>query len=575
MPEAVCFPATTYNVKPRRAFTKIDVFTRNRYSDRVNISSLQSIMLSIAESRSVEPVLDGIVRGVTESSEIALTRLWLISSDADCPVCRTNPQRVNSPALHLRASAGKSRKTGREYTDVSGTSHRIKMGERKIGQVAESGEPMLIATVTGKELWVADPEWIRAEGIQSFAAQPLIFRGETLGVLAVFSRASFSENEFKWLRTFADHAAVAIANARAFEELGRLKSQLEAENEYLHEEIRGTLHFGEIVGESAALRKVLEQVALVSETTATVLIQGESGTGKELIARAIHERSPRKDRPFIKVNCGAIPSELFESEFFGHVKGAFTGAFKDRAGRFELAHGGDLFLDEIAEIPLSLQSKLLRVLQEKQFERVGDTRTRTVEVRLITATNRDLKREVAAGRFREDLFYRLTVFPIELPPLRDRKEDIPALASQFLNRAATKFGLARRLALTRENLRQLQDYDWPGNIRELENVIERAVILARNSHKLRFDLQLASTRCDPPASAAARHNIAEAEAEVLTRVQLREREIQNILAALHKANGKIAGTGGAAEILGMRPTTLASRVRSLGLKKSFVAAPPT
>jgi transcriptional regulator with GAF, ATPase, and Fis domain len=339
-------------------------------------------------------------------------------------------------ALHLLRRAGKSKNDEKDYSAITGAFHRMEIGERKIGQIAATGEPMLIANVTGSEPWIADVAWIRREGIKSFAGQPLIFRGETLGVLAVFSRTAFSQEEFRWLRTFANHAAVAIADARAFDELNRLKKQLEDENEYLHEEIRETLHSGEIVAESAPLKKVLEQVALVAETNATVLIQGESGTGKELIARAIHDRSGRRTRPFIKVNCGAIPDELFESEFFGHVKRAFTGALKDRAGRFELADTGDLFLDEIAEIPLGLQSKLLRVLQEKQFERVGEGRTRTVDVRVIGATNRDLRRDVEEGRFREDLYYRLSVFPIELPPLRARREDIPILAQHFLKKSA-------------------------------------------------------------------------------------------------------------------------------------------
>jgi transcriptional regulator with GAF, ATPase, and Fis domain len=533
----------------------------------MNVSSLQSIMLSIAESRSVDSILEQIVQGVAEASDLALARVWLVQTNDECPVCTGASTAPDVAALHLRASTGLSRNTAAEYSSIAGAFHRIPIGERKIGQIAQSGEPMLIGEVTGNESWIADREWMRNEGIESFAGQPLIFRGECLGVLAVFSRAPLATEEFKWLRTFADHAAVAIGNAKAFEELGRLRAQLEAENEYLQDEIRDTLQFGEMVGQSAALQKVLEQVRLVAETTATVLIQGESGTGKELVARAIHERGRRRERPFIKVNCGAIPRELFESEFFGHVKGAFTGAIKDRVGRFELAHTGDLFLDEIAEIPLELQAKLLRVLQEGQFERVGDARTRTVDVRVIGATNRDLKREVEEGRFREDLYYRLTVFPIEVPPLRERKEDIPTLAQQFLRRSSAKLGWAGA-RLSRENLRALQSYDWPGNVRELENVIERATILARNSRELRFDLK--------PAARAKPHRLeadpapSVAPAAVMTQHQLRQQEIDNLMAALEKSKGKIFGAGGAAELLGMRPTTLASRVKALGLKKTFV-----
>lgn len=526
-------------------------------------------MLSIAEARSLGPILEQIVRGVADAFDLTLARLWLIQSDVGCPVCARGPEPgATDRALHLRGSAGKSKQGRKNHSVITGAFHRIPIGERKIGQIALSGKPMLIPNVSGDEPWIADPTWIKREGIRSFAGQPLIFRGETLGVLAVFSRTVFSPEDFAWLRTFADHAAVAIANARAFEELDHLKNRLQAENDYLHEEIRDTLHFGSIVGESAALRKVLEQVSLVAETSATVLIQGESGTGKELIARAIHERSQRRARPFIRVNCAAIPENLFESEFFGHVKGAFTGAVSDRIGRFELAHTGDIFLDEIAEIPPALQAKLLRVLQEKQFEKLGDTRTRTVDVRVICATNRDLKGEVEQGRFREDLFYRLTVFPIEVPPLRERKEDIPGLALHFLKKSAARSG-TQPPRLTRENLRQLQNYDWPGNIRELENVIERTLILSKGSARLQFELNPVRVR---RAAEERKRSTATIAPGVLTISQLRDREVQNILAALQESDGKIFGRGGAAEILGMRPTTLASRLKALGLRKTYLPA---
>jgi transcriptional regulator with GAF, ATPase, and Fis domain len=533
----------------------------------VNIEALRPIMLSIAAARSLEPILQQIVRGVAEASDMALVRLWLVQPDSDCPVCAGSSAPNGVSSLHLRASTGNSRSGRDDYTRIAGAFHRIPIGKRKIGQIAASGKEMLIPNITGHEEWIADVDWLRREGIKSFAGQPLAFKGETVGVLAVFSRAALSADEFNWLRTFADHAAVAIANARAFDELDRLRKHLEAENEYLHDEIRESLHFGEIVGQSPALKKVLEQVALVAETNATVLIQGESGTGKELIARAIHERSPRRARPFIKVNCGAIPEDLFESEFFGHVKGAFTGAVRDRVGRFELADTGDIFLDEIAEIPTSLQTKLLRVLQEKQFERVGEGRTRTVDVRVIGATNRDLKSEVERGRFREDLFYRLSVFPIELPPLRERKADIPILAASFLRKSAAKLGLPSP-RLTQAQARQLQEYDWPGNIRELENVIERATILSRHSGRLIFEFETRSRRKSTPHLEPRRSDEIR-ENRIVTRTELREREIESILQALQQSNGKVFGPGGAAELLGMRPTTLASRMKSLGIRKSF------
>src|SRR6266571_2561637 len=268
------------------------------------------------------------------------------------------------------------------------------------------------------------------------------------------------------------------------------QKNLEFENEFLQNEFRAS--FGNIIGHGPALQKVLAQIATVAPTEANVLILGESGTGKELVARAIHDLSARKERPLVRVNCASIPKELFESEFFGHVRGAFTGAIKDRVGRFELADNGTLFLDEIGEIPLDLQSKLLRVLQEGQFERVGDERTRTVKVRLITATNRDLLAEAKAGRFRLDLYYRLSVFPIEVPPLRERLEDIGILAEHFIKQSARRLGVARP-RLNKHHLQELQNYDWPGNVRELQNVIERAVILARG-RQLQFELPPRASR---------------------------------------------------------------------------------
>ena len=277
------------------------------------------------------------------------------------------------------------------------------------------------------------------------AAQPLICSGAVLGVLAVFDRKRLNEEEFRWLRIFADYAAVALTNARAFAQIEELRRKLEAENEYLREEVESGTSSA-IVGSSPVLRQVLDQISLVGPTDATVLIQGESGSGKELVARAIHECSSRKGRPMVKVNCGAIPATLFESEFFGHVRGSFTGAVRDRMGRFEAADGGTLFLDEVSEIPLTLQPKLLRVLQEGTFERVGEDRGRKVNVRVLAATNRDLRREAEAGGFRSDLYFRLSVFPIFVPPLRDRREDIPALAQNFADASCRQVGLVAYLA---------------------------------------------------------------------------------------------------------------------------------
>ena len=319
--------------------------------------------------------------------------------------------------------------------------------------------------------------------------------------------------------------------------------------------------FGEILGQSRACRKIIQQIEIIAPTDGTVLISGETGTGKELIAREVHRRSRRKDKPLVRVNCASIPTELYESEFFGHARGAFTSAIRDRVGRFEAAAGGTLFLDEIGEIPLGLQSKLLRVLQEKTYERVGEDRTRHADVRIIAATNRDLKDQVAASRFRDDLYYRLNLFPIKAAPLRDRKEDIPLLAAHFIDLAVRELG-CKRPRLTDAGIKTLQDYDWPGNVRELRNVIERAAILAQGDG-LAFDL--AVTQASPHSPEL--ENKDKPEPEYLTEAEIRRRERANILAVLQKTGWKIKGPDGAAELLEMNPTTLTSRIEKLGLKR--------
>jgi formate hydrogenlyase transcriptional activator len=340
--------------------------------------------------------------------------------------------------------------------------------------------------------------------------------------------------------------------------LEREQVRLQDQNAYLLEEIRTEHNFGEIIGNSAGMRKVMQQIQLVASTSAAVLVTGESGTGKELVARAIHDHSQRKNRPLIKVNCGAIADSLFESEFFGHVRGAFTGALKDKPGRFELADGGTLFLDEIGEVPLAMQAKLLRVLQEQELERVGDTRTRKVDVRIIAATNRDLKKEVDAGRFRQDLFYRLSVFPIEIPPLRERRDDISPLAVHFLQQCAQRMNHPAP-RLTQVAMNQLSGHHWPGNVRELQNAVERAVILSQTG-PLSFDLYESKAIDSPLASTHS-----PSKSTLLTREELKRQERDNIAGALKQTGGKLFGPDGAAELLGMKPTTLASRIKVLGL----------
>lgn len=464
--------------------------------------------------------------------------------------------------LHLVASAGRSVANPRvEWTKLDGAFRRFPLGGRKVGRIAETGEPIEVPDLSGPTPpdWVANPDWVRAEGIAGFGGQPLVFRGEVLGVLAVFARGVVGPECMDWLRTLADHAAAAIANARAFERIEELKKKLELENEYLREEVAQVGSFGELVGNGPALEAVARQIDLVAPTDSAVLLLGESGTGKELVAREVHRRSKRAGRALVKVNCAAVPRELYESEFFGHAKGAFTGALRDRAGRFELADGGTLFLDEVGEIPLELQAKLLRVLQEGELERVGEERTRKVNVRIIAATNRDLRAESEAGRFRQDLYYRLSVFPVELPPLRKRVEDIPLLAEHFLTMTARKLGRAKP-RLTFANVQKLQRYRWPGNVRELQHVIERAVITAEGG---RLAIELpddASAQTRKPAD-----TVPLGTDRVRTDAEMRSLEADNIRAALRQAKGKVSGPGGAAELLNMKPTTLASRIKALGL----------
>ncbi|MEZ5508022.1 MAG: sigma 54-interacting transcriptional regulator [Gammaproteobacteria bacterium] len=378
-----------------------------------------------------------------------------------------------------------------------------------------------------------------------YTSTPIEDQGRLVGAVVIFRDVSERREADRRLR-------------EALSQVESLKRKLELENAYLQEEIRAEHNHREIVGRSEAILHIIRQIELVAPTDANVLVTGESGTGKELIARAIHESSQRSKRPLIRVNCAAIPRDLFESEFFGHVKGAFTGASHDRIGRFELADGGTLFLDEVGEIPLELQGKLLRVLQEKQFERVGDTKTRRVDVRVIAATNRDLKQDVAQHKFREDLYFRLNVFPLESAPLRQRIEDIPLLALHFIDRACRKLNKPV-LPLSMADLNKLQQYNWPGNIRELENIIERAVILSGNS-RLQIDLPTSSE----PKARAKSHVITvgdEATTPVLTDQERFQRDRENLIAALRQCNGKVAGKDGAASLLGVRPTTLYSRLQ--------------
>ena len=358
------------------------------------------------------------------------------------------------------------------------------------------------------------------------------------------------------LKQAEEELRVALAEVQA------LKDRLHDENVYLQEELKTHQGFEHIIGESSAIKNVLAAIETVAPTEANVVITGETGTGKELVARAIHALSSRKNKPLIKVNCASIPRELFESEFFGHVRGAFTGAVQDRVGRFQLADKGTLFLDEVGEIRLETQSKLLRVIQEGEFERIGEGKTRTVDVRIIAASNRDLKGEVEAGRFRQDLYYRLNVFPIEVAPLRHRVDDIPLLASRYLELAVQRLNLPAPV-LTGDQMRRLKEYEWPGNVRELQNLIERFVITQRGGRG-QLDLPAGKSR---RARTDNGEQTPKEDVEVIPEAEMRRLERENILAALKQSSWRIYGSDGAAELLGVKPTTLASRVKKMGLAR--------
>ena len=422
-----------------------------------------------------------------------------------------------------------------------------------------------ISPDTNKKTWQTFWKELQRSKTLSFEARHQTKRGSIIPVDVTVNFIEFDGREYAvgFWRDISVRKKNEAEKEKAFEEIHRLRKQLELENEYLNEEVMELQAFGNIIGNSLSLQNILQQIKMVSPTEANVLITGESGTGKELIAHEIHKKSPRSTRPLIRVNCASIPRELYESEFFGHVKGAFTGAIRDRVGRFELANGGTLFLDEVGEIPLDLQSKFLRVLQEGTFERVGDEKTFKSDIRLIAATNRNLKKEIENGTFREDLFYRLNVFPIEVPPLRERRGDIPLLAIHFLNLAKEKFN-RKGIKVSKRDINTLENYDWPGNIRELQNVIERAVIIAQ-SNKLILDLPKSPNK----RKISTQHQTPKNIEKVLTFEEIKQLERENILKALMNTKWKIFGANGAASLLGIPPTTLTTRIKRMGLKKSM------
>jgi transcriptional regulator with GAF, ATPase, and Fis domain len=516
----------------------------------------------------VTAVLEALAHGLVDHGGLSAVQIWLFVRDSECPHCADRAS-DNEPRLHSLARAG------RVHPDHMRTHHRLPLGWNGPGVAAETRTPFLVndlqavvaayrADPTSSPLmslgknWDADIDWCEWGGFEGGAVYPLLVRGDELvGAFAAITDRTVTEEEFAHLGVFAHQAAISIRSAQLLQEANRLRARLTDENAYLNEEIRFAGGFEGIVGSSRALRATQRLIEQVARTESTVLLLGETGTGKELVARAIHAKSRRAARPLIKINCGAISPSLVESELFGHERGAFTGAANRKLGRFELADGGSLFLDEVGELPADAQVKLLRVLQEQEFERVGGNRSIRVDVRLIAATNRDLEDEVRQGRFRPDLFYRLNVFPVRVPPLRERAGDIPLLTRHFVEQFGRKMAKPLR-NVSPGSLERLQSYSWPGNVRELQNVIERACVLADSAivevGEIQPGLPLVADGGDDGV------------------VTLEEMERRHIRRALERCEGRIQGAHGAATLLGLHPNTLRSRMEKLRITRRAPAA---
>jgi formate hydrogenlyase transcriptional activator len=505
---------------------------------------------------------NAIITNLTEETllrSISVAMRPLIPSDR----CAITLHRPETDTLRFLAVAGVLR------SDYFQSGLEVSRAETSLGRAFDLQRPLLRCNLEVEQQF-ANERRLANEGLRSLCTVPLILRGVSIGTLSVVSRNrnQYSDADASFLQDLAVQVALAVENMKAFEEIAALKARLEEENVYLREEIRTEHNFEEIVGNSPALLAVLRAVEQIAPTDSTVLISGETGTGKELIARALHNRSTRKGRALVSVNCSAISAGLVESELFGHLKGAFTGAIERRVGRFEFANGGTIFLDEVGELPLETQAKLLRVLQEQEFEPVGSSRSVRVDVRVIAATNRNLREEVDAGRFRSDLFYRLSVFPLRLPPLRDRRSDIPQLAAFCLARFSKRFRKNVE-GVSRETMARLMSYSWPGNIRELQNVMERAVVLSAGP-TLRLDKDLVPVALSEGCQVTAETH-AEDTSEVHTDAALptlEEMERSHILAVLRQTNGVVDGPGGAARILNIHPNTLRHRMGKLGITRA-------
>jgi formate hydrogenlyase transcriptional activator len=526
--------------------------TQRQPAHDINLERRRILVMRAWEAVSTERELQGVLEAITQVlvPEVPYDGVAIISFDGMNHDCY---------AAHIVCAPRHEGETLREYFDrLENGRPVVELPARPLipydfvnwGRV-DKAAAYTCNDLLAKEGWYEHEFGLAAAGIRAYASIPMIVREKVIGK-AAFSRISpmaFTDGDLAILRDISRALAVAVANALANEEIRKLRDQLEQENIILREQLVRVQKFDEIVGDSPPIRRVLESVEQVAATDATVLITGETGTGKELIARAIHRLSPRARGPLVKFNCAAIPHTLLASELFGHERGAFTGAVARRRGRFEQANGGTLFLDEIGELPPEMQVMLLRVLQEREFERLGGGETVRVDVRIVAATNRDLAEDVRAGRFRSDLYYRLNVFPVHLPPLRERAEDVPLLTSHFTAKHGERFGrvISR---IDRRAMNLLSSYHWPGNVRELENVIERAVILSRNG-ALRVEPDVL-----PGASVVGGVN---------ERLQTQEREA--IESALRASRGRISWPNGAAKALGLAPSTLEFRIKRLGIDK--------
>ena len=525
-------------------FESSQAYQQQLAEQRDRLQVLLDINNVLVTSRELTDLFRGIVTALTRVMRHEYTSLALLDA-------ATNRLKIHA----LDFDGSDTLFAGKEIT--------VALNESPAGRCMLAGKPAIFHGAQLNEFPAELVHLLREKGVTSVCCVPLISKGRAFGTLNLASRRldAFTTNDAELLDRVAAQIAIAVENALAFKEIDSLKNRLAVEKLYLEEEIRSEFNFEEIVGESPVIKRALAQVELAAPGDTTVLILGETGTGKELIARAIHNLSPRRERTFVKINCAAIPSGLLESELFGHERGAFTGAINQKVGRFELADHGTIFLDEVGDIPLELQPKLLRVLQEHEFERLGATRTVRVDTRVVAATNADLNRLVAERKFRSDLFYRLNVFPIQIPPLRDRREDIPLLVRYFVQK------FSRRLNKTvvyvpADAMDALVGYSWPGNIRELENLLERAVILSPGK-----ELRVPLSELRNGQSTAALPETPLAISPGVPLATLEEAERQHILRALRHTEWRIAGPRGAATLLGMKRTTLQARIRKLGIRR--------